>query len=107
MEFLASVHFLLEMTGFCRRGLEAGIRAGTGWFSFSYPGRASHLPSNPAIGRGFLNSLEMSSAFPKNTRAAVDYANGHKFFPSHQEVESTSLLLEVGLAVWQVVASRL
>ena len=107
MEFLASARFLLEMTGFYHRGLEAGIRDGTGWFSVTHPRRVSSRPSDLAIGRGFLNSLAMSLAFLKNTRAAVDRTNAHRFFPSHQEVESTPLLLEVGLAAWQVVACRM
>lgn len=84
MECLASSHFLLEMTGFCQRGLEAGTRDGAGWFSVTHPRRASSLSANLAISRGFLNSCAMSLAFLKNSRAVVGCANGHKFFPSHQ-----------------------
>lgn len=42
----------------------------------------------------------------ENTRAAVGGKNGYKFF-SYQEVGSIPVLLEAGLAEWEVVASRI
>lgn len=86
---------------FNHRGLEIGIGDGSDWFLISYTQEVFQV----SVKAGPWQRLPKFSWEKIST--VVDGKNSHKFFLSLQEVESVSLLLEVGLAMWHVLTCRI